>query len=44
MTSKKRIIIKNKKLKQQIKTEEKKNIKKDFFELLRRAATPLENK
>ncbi|HSA83681.1 MAG TPA: hypothetical protein VLF20_02230 [Patescibacteria group bacterium] len=35
----KKLSIKNKTLQKRIKTEERKDLKKDFFELLRRAAT-----
>ena len=37
MTDKKRIVIKDKKLKEIIKKTTRKEVKKDFFELLRRA-------
>lgn len=39
MTTKKRLVIKDKKLKEQIKNTKRDEIKKDFFELLKRATT-----
>lgn len=40
MQKKKKIVIKDKKIKELLK-QERKNLKKDFFELLKRAATPI---
>lgn len=44
MTMKKRIAIKDTLLKKQIKENERKGIKKDFFELLKRATATISNK
>lgn len=42
MTKKRKVMVKDKKIKDLLK-KERKNFKKDFFELLKRAATPLKN-
>ena len=42
MTKQKRITIKDKTVKELLKTE-RKNLKKDFFELLKRAAKPIKS-
>jgi len=43
MKIKKRLVVKDKKLRDLIKKTERKNTKKDFFELLKRATQPLKS-
>lgn len=42
MVNKKRLIIKDKKMKENLKNNPNNDTKKDFFELLKRAAKPIE--